>query len=160
MSELREGRGSPARAARGYSKGLYIPGISENSTSPDRLRVSHNCSKCVMWPRSHTMGLISGSCWTRRSSSDRGATNSSVRSRASASLAQIELRRVESGVFIVIRPGVRRGTTLRRDLGDGPGLRGGACKYDNRSVKAGAAPQLHAANIKGSFPSSVYPHPE
>src|SRR3954451_9729484 len=37
-----------------------------------------------MWARSHASGLISGECWASTSASDRGATTSSVRSRASA----------------------------------------------------------------------------
>ena len=83
------GSASAPRVLRGCSNGLYSPGISTNSIGPSRFRVSQSSSKCAMWPRSQMIGLISGSCWRWRSSSERGATSRNVRARASCNCAAI-----------------------------------------------------------------------
>src|SRR4051812_35401058 len=53
---------------------------------------THRSSKAAMWPRSHTSGLISGSCTRSRSASLIVSTSQWVRSRASESRTRIHSR--------------------------------------------------------------------
>ena len=87
---LKDGNGNSLLVPLGFSTGLYIPRRpSEPFSEVPRLSMSHTSSKCAMWPKSHRMGLMTGSCWRRRSSSDTELRRLTVRARASSRRCRI-----------------------------------------------------------------------